>query len=91
MLRMPTAISPQMAADALCSDGMLERNLPNNWNITNLGAILRRAGICEELGSGIRKATLAIESSQLPPPRFETPPDFTQVTIFARQDFFEKP
>lgn len=223
LLGMPTALEPQMAADALCADGMLERNLPDNWNITNLGAILlaedlrdfsglwqkavrvvqyagksnieanrervfhrgyavgfeqlmdyidallptkevigrifretvsmysipavrelvanmlvhqdlamtgcgpmveiysnrveitnpgeslvklnrlvdvrpqtrnkamaaimRRAGICEELGSGIRNAILAIESAQLPPPRFETLPDFMRVTIYARQDF----
>lgn len=225
LVRMPSAQSPQMAADALCSDGMLEHSMPDDWSITNLGALLlaedlrdfpnlrrkavrviqytgksnieatrerafhrgyaigfeqlidyidallptkevirrairetvpkyslpairelvanmlvhqdlaitgagpmveifsnrveitnpgeslvkpnrminasprtrneamaaimRRTGICEERGGGIRKTILAIERAQLPPPRFEMLPDFTRVTVFARQDLDE--
>ena len=50
-------------------------------------ALMRRFGICEERGSGIDKAMLAIELAQLPPPLFETPPGATRVTVFARRHF----
>ncbi len=54
-----------------------------------IAAIMRRVGICEERGSGIDKAMLAIERAQLPAPRFETPPGATRVTVFARKQFKE--
>lgn len=52
-----------------------------------MAALMRRFGICEERGSGIDKAMLAIELAQLPPPLFETPPGATRVTVFARKHF----
>ena len=54
-----------------------------------MAAVMRRVGICEERGSGIDKAMLAIERAQLPAPRFETPPGATRVTVFARKHFKE--
>ena len=61
---------------------------PRTRNET-MAAIIRRVGICEERGSGIDKAMLAIEQAQLPAPRFETPPGATRVTVFARKHFKE--
>ena len=52
-----------------------------------LAALMRRFGICEERGSGIDKAMLAIELAQLPAPLIETPPGATRVTVFARRRF----
>ena len=54
-----------------------------------MAALMRRFGMCEERGSGIDKAMLAIELAQLPPPLFETPPGATRVTVFARRHFKE--
>ena len=54
-----------------------------------MAALMRRFGICEERGSGIDKAMLAIELAQLPAPLFETPPGATRVTVFARRHFTE--
>ncbi len=51
-----------------------------------MAAFMRRAGICEERGTGIDKAMLAIELAQLPAPLFETPPGATRVTLFARRE-----
>ncbi len=44
---------------------------------------MRRFHISEERGSGIDKVVAAIETAQLPPPRFERPPGFTRATLFA--------
>ncbi len=61
---------------------------PRSRNET-MAALMRRFGICEERGSGIDKAMLAIEIAQLPPPLFETPSGATRVTVFASKDFKE--
>ncbi len=55
----------------------------------SMAALMRRFGICEERGSGIDKAMLAIELAQLPAPLFETPPGATRVTIFASRSLKE--
>ncbi len=51
----------------------------------DMAAIMRRFGICEERGSGIDKAMLAIERAQLPAALFETPPGATRVVLFAQR------
>ena len=51
-----------------------------------MAAFMRRVGICEERGTGIDKAMLAIELAQLPAPLFETPPGATRITLFARRE-----
>ena len=48
-----------------------------------LTSLMRRFRICEERGSGIDKVVAEVELHQLPPPRFEVPPRFTRVTLFA--------
>ncbi len=52
-----------------------------------LAAVMRRLGHCEERGSGIDKVIALVEAFQLPPPRFETPPEATRVVLFAPKDF----
>ncbi len=49
----------------------------------SLASLLRRLNICEERGSGIDRAIEAIESYQLPAPKFERGDDYTRVFIYA--------
>lgn len=46
-------------------------------------SLMRRMGMCEELGSGIDRVLHAIEAFQLPAPEFATPGDSVRVTLFA--------
>ncbi|MFN0074265.1 MAG: ATP-binding protein, partial [Chloroflexota bacterium] len=50
-----------------------------------LASLMRRMGICEERGSGIDKAILAVELYQLPAPRFEAPMSSTRAVMFAHK------
>lgn len=49
----------------------------------NLASMMRRFGFCEESGSGVDRALVAIELFQLPAPKFETYDNFTRVTLFS--------
>lgn len=60
-------------------------NPPMSRNET-LAALMRRIGICEERGSGIEKAVLALEEEQLPAPLFESYDGFTRAVLFAHKD-----
>lgn len=63
-------------------------NAPVSRNET-LASLMRRVGICEEIGSGIEKAVSAIEGRQLPAPLFEAqegPAGFTRAVLFAHKD-----
>ncbi|HEY3283118.1 MAG TPA: ATP-binding protein [Armatimonadota bacterium] len=51
----------------------------------DLASFMRRAGICEERGSGIDKVVSAIEAYQLPAPLFEAPGDNTRVVLYAHR------
>lgn len=55
----------------------------------SLASLMRRFRICEERGSGIDKVVAQVELHQLPPPRFEKPPGFTRVALFAPRPFSE--
>jgi ATP-dependent DNA helicase RecG len=48
-----------------------------------LASLMRRAGICEERGSGIDKVVFETEYFQLPAPIFETPEGSTRTVLFA--------
>lgn len=50
-----------------------------------LAALMRRAGICEERGSGIDKVLTQVELFQLPAPLFEHPEGFTRVMLFSHK------
>ena len=54
-----------------------------------LASLMRRIGICEERGSGIEKAVLAVEAEVLPAPLFESYEGFTRATLFAHKDLSE--
>ena len=48
---------------------------PRSRNET-LASMMRRIGVCEERGSGIEKAVLAVEAELLPAPLFESDEGF---------------
>lgn len=54
-----------------------------------VAAMMRRAGICEEAGTGIDKAIEAIELFQLPGPDFTAPPGSTRTVLFAHRKLSE--
>ena len=58
---------------------------PTSRNET-LASMMRRLGICEELGSGIPRVVSAVEESKLPAPLFASPGSFTQAVLFAHKD-----
>lgn len=55
----------------------------------SLADLMRRLGICEELGSGLDKVIAAIELFQLPPLRFQVQETRTTVTLFAYRKYSE--
>lgn len=50
-----------------------------------LASFMRRAGVCEERGSGIDKVVFQTEFYQLPAPIFEAPEDSTRAILFAHK------
>lgn len=52
-----------------------------------LSSLMRRMGICEELGTGWDKIVISCEMEQLPAPKMETYEESTKVTLYARADF----
>jgi len=52
-------------------------------------ALMRRMGMCEELGSGIDRVLVEIEVFQLPAPDFDVTDSSTRVTLFAHRTFAE--
>lgn len=57
-------------------------NPPRSRN-EKLAALMRRMGICEELGTGWDKMITACEMSQLPAPKIELYESNTKVTLFS--------
>ena len=57
---------------------------PRSRNET-LASLMRRAGICEERGSGVDKVVFQTEFYQLPAPIFETPENNTRAVLFAHK------
>lgn len=55
----------------------------------DLAAFMRQIGICEESGTGIDRALIAIELFQLPAPRFEAYDRFTRVTLYSHKGLKE--
>lgn len=54
-----------------------------------LASFLRRAGICEERGSGVDKVVFQTELYQLPAPLFEVVGGHTRAVLFAHKAFAE--
>jgi predicted HTH transcriptional regulator len=55
----------------------------------DLAAFMRQIGICEESGTGIDRALIAVEIFQLPAPRFEAYDKFTRITLYAHKGLKE--
>ena len=65
-------------------------NPPKSRN-EKLADLMRRLRICEELGSGWDRMTIACELQQLPAPKITLYDENTKVTIFAEIPFFNIP
>lgn len=76
----PGTLLPSKQLDRLIGTQPESRN-------EQLARAFRRYKICEERGSGLLKAGLAIELYGLPPIRFETGQNFFKVTLFAPRTF----
>jgi len=50
-----------------------------------LASFMRRAGVCEERGSGVDKVVFQAELYQLPAPAFEVPGENTRAVLFAHR------
>ncbi|MDX2148005.1 MAG: ATP-binding protein [Planctomycetota bacterium] len=64
-------------------------DLPPISRNEKLASLMRRMGMCEELGSGIDRVLTAIEIYQLPAPDFAVTDGNTRVTLFAHRSFSE--
>jgi predicted HTH transcriptional regulator len=71
---------PLMAADRFVDTPPRSRN-------EALASLMRRVGICEERGSGIKKVVFQTEFYQLPAPLFEVSGQHTRVILFAHKPF----
>ena len=56
-----------------------------------LASLMRKLGMCEELGSGWDKMVISCEFQQLPAPQIITYEENTKVTLFSYRDFFDMP
>ncbi len=65
-------------------------NPPKSRN-EKLASLMRRLKMCEELGRGWDRMTLACEAQFLPAPRIEVFQDSTKVTLFSEMDFSNIP
>lgn len=61
-------------------------NPPKSRN-EKMAALMRRLGMCEELGTGWDKIVISCELSQLPAPRIETYESSTRVRLFSNIPF----
>ncbi|MFN0010482.1 MAG: ATP-binding protein [Phycisphaerales bacterium] len=62
-------------------------DLPPRSRNEGVAAMMRRLGMCEELGSGIDRVLTAVEFFQLPPPEFAVAELSTRATLFAHRSF----
>ena len=65
-------------------------NPPRSRN-ERLASLMRRLGVCEELGTGWDKITLVCELAQLPAPRIGLYEESTKVTLFSEMPFSNIP
>lgn len=61
-------------------------NPPKSRN-EKLAALMRRLGMCEELGRGWDRMVISCERQRLPAPRIQVYQDSTKVTLFSHIDF----
>lgn len=63
-------------------------NPPKSRN-EKLASLMRRLGMCEELGTGWDKIVISCELQQLPTPNIRIYEENTKVTLFSKKDFFD--
>ena len=68
-------------------DTMRFLDTPPQSRNEDLASFLRRAGICEERGSGVDKVVFQTELYQLPAPLFEVVGGHTRAVLFAHKSF----
>lgn len=61
-------------------------NPPKSRN-EKLASLMRRMGLCEELGTGWDKIAITCELEQLPAPKINLYPDNTKVSLFSEKEF----
>lgn len=61
-------------------------NPPKSRN-EKLAALMRRLGMCEELGTGWDKITITCELAQLPAPKIDLYSDSTKVSLFSEKAY----
>lgn len=61
-------------------------NPPKSRN-EKLAALMRRLGMCEELGRGWDRMVISCERQRLPTPRIQVYQDSTKVTLFSHIEF----
>ncbi|MDD3124317.1 MAG: ATP-binding protein [Candidatus Kapabacteria bacterium] len=61
-------------------------NPPKSRN-EKLAAMMRRLGVCEELGRGWDRMVISCELQQVPSPRIQVYQESTKVSLFSRTDF----
>lgn len=61
-------------------------NPPKSRN-EKLASLMRRLGMCEELGRGWDRMVISCELKQIPAPRIQIYQDDTKVTLFSHLDF----
>lgn len=64
-------------------------NPPKSRN-EKLAALMRRLGMCEELGTGWDKIAITCELDCLPAPKIELYVDSTKVTLFSEKEYSNK-
>ncbi len=62
-------------------------DLPARSRNETMAGLMRRMGMCEELGSGIDRVLGAVEAFQLPAPEFSAPEIAFRATLFAHRTF----
>ena len=61
---------------------------PRSRNET-LASLMRRFGLCEELGTGVDKVIAAVEVERLPPPEFRAEENATRAILYGPRRFAE--
>ncbi|MEQ8850503.1 MAG: ATP-binding protein [Phycisphaerales bacterium] len=62
-------------------------DMPPRSRNERTASLMRRMGMCEELGSGIDRVLMLVEAGQLPAPDFQVLDGNTRVTLFAAKSF----
>ena len=63
---------------------------PSKSRNPDFASLMRSAGLCEELGSGVDRALREIEKASLPPPLIQAVEGSTMITIFLNKPFAEQ-